>query len=224
MRWVIFIYKVRHGKVRYDLRGQKIGLNFIGLSTGHRQAIIRANAGILLIWPLGTNFHETLIEILTLSFKKMHLKVFSAKWWPFCLSLNVWTYQVYYRIYHYTMQAKKYRNKHMFQDFLSFHDDIIKWKHFLRYWPFVRGIHQSPANSLHKGQWHRALVFPLICTWINSWVNNREAGDLRCYRAHQYVIVMSCGLVHVSHPWRLPQLHPGKFPSTSETILTNVDK
>ena len=45
------------------------------------------------------------------------------------------------------------------------HDDVIKWKHFPRYWPFVRGIHQSPLNSPHKGQWRRALIFYLICAW-----------------------------------------------------------
>ena len=56
-------------------------------------------------------------------------------------------------------------------------DDVIKWKHFPRYWPFVRGIHRSPVNSLHKGQWSGALMFSLICTWINAWVNNPEAGD-----------------------------------------------
>ena len=70
------------------------------------------------------------------------------------------------------------------------HDDVIKWKHFPRYWPFVRGIHQSPVNSLHKGQWRGALMFSLICVWINGWVNNREAGYLRRYRAHYDVIVM----------------------------------
>ena len=43
------------------------------------------------------------------------------------------------------------------------HDDVIKWKHFPRYWPFVRGIHRSPVNSPHKGQWREALVFSLIC-------------------------------------------------------------
>ena len=43
------------------------------------------------------------------------------------------------------------------------HDDVIKWKHFLRYWPFVRGIHRSPVNSPHKGQWRGALMFSLIC-------------------------------------------------------------
>ena len=70
------------------------------------------------------------------------------------------------------------------------HDDVIKWKHFPLYWPFVRGIHQSPVNSLHKGQWRGALMFSLICVWINGSVNNREAGDLRRYRTHYDVIVM----------------------------------
>ena len=70
------------------------------------------------------------------------------------------------------------------------HDDVIKWKHFPRYWPFVRGIHRSPVNSPHKGQWRGALMFTLICARINGWVNNREAGDLRRYRAHYDVIVM----------------------------------
>ena len=70
------------------------------------------------------------------------------------------------------------------------HDDVIKWKNFLRYWPFVRGIHRSPLNSPQKGQWRGALMFSLICVWINGWENNREAGDLRRYRAHYGVIVM----------------------------------
>ena len=60
-----------------------------GLSPGRCQAIIRTNAGILLIRPLGTNFSEFLVEILKFSFKKMRLKVSSAKWRPFCLGLNV---------------------------------------------------------------------------------------------------------------------------------------
>ena len=60
-----------------------------GLSPGRRQAIIWNNDGILLIWPLGTNFSEILIEIHSFSFRKMRLKVSSAKWWPFCLGLNV---------------------------------------------------------------------------------------------------------------------------------------
>ena len=71
-----------------------------------------------------------------------------------------------------------------------YHDGVTEWKHFSRYWPFVRGIHRSPVNSPHKGQWRGALMFCLICAWINGWVNNREAGDLRRHRAHYDVIVM----------------------------------
>ena len=44
----------------------------------------------------------------------------------------------------------------------TFHDDVIKWKHFPRYWPFVRGIHRWPVNSPHKGQWRGAFMFSLI--------------------------------------------------------------
>ena len=65
-----------------------------GLLPGWRQAIIRTNAGILLIGPLGTNFSEILIQILTFSFTKMRLKVLSAKWRPFCPGLNVLTQQL----------------------------------------------------------------------------------------------------------------------------------
>ena len=63
-----------------------------GLSPGRRQAIIWTNAGMLLIGPLGTNFSENLIEILTFSFTKMRLKLSSANWRPFCLGLNVLRY------------------------------------------------------------------------------------------------------------------------------------
>ena len=60
-----------------------------GLSPGRHPAIIWTDAGILLIGPLGTNFSENLIEIYTFSFTKMHLKISSEKWRPFCLGLNV---------------------------------------------------------------------------------------------------------------------------------------
>ena len=63
-----------------------------GLSPGRCQAIIWTNDGILLIGPLGTNFIKILIGIQTFSFKKMHLKMSSAKWRPFRLGLNVFTF------------------------------------------------------------------------------------------------------------------------------------
>ena len=84
-----------------------------------------------------------------------------------------------------------YSSKRRFWQHPNTHDDVIKWKHFPRYWPFVQGIHRSPMNYPHKGQWRGALMFSLIYVWINGWVNNREAGDWRRYRAHYDVIVMS---------------------------------
>ena len=73
----------------------------------------------------------------------------------------------------------------------NIHDDVIKWKHFPCYWPFVRGIHRSPVNSPQKGQWRRALMFSLICAWINGWVNRCDACNLRRHRAHYDITVMS---------------------------------
>ena len=70
------------------------------------------------------------------------------------------------------------------------HDDFIKWKHFPRYWPFMRGIHRSLMNSPQKVQWCGALMFSLICACTNGWVNNQDAGDLRCHCAHYDVTVM----------------------------------
>ena len=60
-----------------------------GLSPGRRRAIIWTNAGILFIWPSGTNFSEISIDIQTFSFKKIHFKMSSGKWRPFCLVLNM---------------------------------------------------------------------------------------------------------------------------------------
>ena len=70
---------------------------------------------------------------------------------------------------------------------MKVHDDVIKWKYFPCYWPFVRGIHRPPANSPHKGQWRGALMFSVICAQIYGWVNNRKSGDLR---RHYDVTVM----------------------------------
>ena len=97
------------------------------------------------------------------------------------------------------------------------HDDVIKWKHFPRYWPFVRGIHRSPVNSPHKGQWRGALMFSLICVWINGWVNNGQAGYLRRFCAHYDVTVMfvaavfsSC-VVHLSTYISMSPLYHPEF-------------
>ena len=70
------------------------------------------------------------------------------------------------------------------------HVYVTKWKYFPRYRPFVRGIHRSPVNSPHKGQWCGALIISLTSAWTNGWVNNGDAGDLRHHRAHYDIIVM----------------------------------
>ena len=109
------------------------------------------------------------------------------------------------------------------------HDDVIKWKHLSRYWPFVRGIHRSPVNSPHKGQWRGALMFSLICVWINGWVNNGEAGDLRRYRAHYYVTVMfghcsefhqCCACNHNS--WKYVETIYGSMPAILRLFLVCI--
>ena len=60
---------------------------------------------------------------------------------------------------------------------------------FPRYRPSVRGIHRSPVISPRKDLWRGALMF-IWSAWLNGWVNNREAGDLRRHRAHYDVTVM----------------------------------
>ena len=85
------------------------------------------------------------------------------------------------------------------------HDDVIKWKHFPRNWPFVREIHRSPVNFPHKGQWRGALMFSLIYAWMNDWVNNREAGDLRRQHGHYDVIVMRIAVPKVVQHTRSSQ-------------------
>ena len=96
------------------------------------------------------------------------------------------------------------RSSHTEFDVSCVHDDVMNWKHFPRYWLFVRGINRGPVNSLHKGQWRGALMFSLICAWIYRWVNNGEAGDFSRYRAHYDVIVM-----------HLPELQTAETPCHS---------
>ena len=59
-------------------------------------------------------------------------------------------------------------SRHFGLGIIGAHDDVMKWKHFPRYWPFLRGIHRihrSPMNYPQKGQSRRAFVFSLICVW-----------------------------------------------------------
>ena len=133
------------------------------MSPGRRQAIIWTNSGISLIGPLWTNVCKIPIEIYIHSLKKKSLKMLPGNWRPICFGLSVlrWVSDGYPIIH-------------------TAHDDVIKWK------PFSASL----VNSPQKDQWRGALIFSLICDWINSWVNNSEAGDFRRHRAHYDAIVM----------------------------------
>ena len=74
-------------------------------------------------------------------------------------------------------------------DIYFYHDDVIKWRYFPRYWTFVRGIHRSPVNSPHKTR--VAELWCFLWSAINGWINNSEAGDLRRHRAHYDVTITS---------------------------------
>ena len=86
------LYLTHWGRVTYICVSKQTSIGSDnGLSPSRRLAVIWTNAGILLIGHLGTNFSEISIEIHIPSFKKMHLKMSSGKWRPFCLGLNVLT-------------------------------------------------------------------------------------------------------------------------------------
>ena len=111
------------------------------LSPERRQAIIGTNAGILLTGRLGTNFSEILIEIHTSSLKKIRLKMSSAKCCSFRVGLTVLS--VIMNV-HTGAGCDIARLPVLAR---GWHDDVIKWKHFPRYWPFVRGIHWSLVDK-----------------------------------------------------------------------------
>ena len=114
-----------------------------GLSPGRRQAIIWTNAGILFIRPLGTNFSEISIGIQTFSFKKMHLKVSSAKWRPFCLGLSV--LNVFYRT-----NAKQWRE--LLTPEVEEENDLITYKDWCKFWPLWYSFNidfGSKVNNLY---------------------------------------------------------------------------
>ena len=69
---------------------------------------------------------------------------------------------------------------------LQTNDDVMKWKHFPRYWPFVRVTGGFPSQR--PVTWR--FDVSLICAWTNSWENNRDASDLRCHHTHYDIAVM----------------------------------
>ena len=116
--------------------------------------------------------------------------------------------------------TQKFHNS-MIQEMWT-HDDVIKWRHFPRYWSFARGNHRPPVNSPHKGQWRGALTFSLICVWINGWSKQSwgwwfETSSRPLWRHRRYLgcfVEFRCGRAPVC-PWstRLPMSHWDKKKS-----------
>ena len=75
------------------------------------------------------------------------------------------------------------------------------------------GNSPSPGEFPHKRQWRGALVFSLICVWLDGWVNNGEAGDLRPYSAHYDVTVMCCDV---------PEEHPMTYAHGSYYVAVST--
>ena len=154
----------------------------------------------------------------TFPFKKIHLKLSSGKWRPFCVVLNVLNWKAASLNCRWSRGMDEHKFSHIIHGSCNgaptpakSPDDIIKWKHFPCYWLLVPGIQRPPVNSPHKGQGRGALMFSLICAWINGWVNNREAGDLTRHHAHYVVSVMN----EIVSPWI-------SMPATQQTMTQGV--
>ena len=112
---------------------------------------------------------DSLIGILTASLRSSH---YDPQWVMIHLmTIRITNVTLYLRISIEIKEGQLWHAESYRQH--STYDDVIKWKHFPRYCPFVWGIHRSTVNSPHKGQWGGALMFSFICAWINGWVNKR---------------------------------------------------
>ena len=162
------------------------------LSPIRRQAVIWTNAGLLSIWTIKNklqwNFdqntklfiHENASENIVCEKGAILSRGRWVNNWPSALwGLN--------------------KMAVMLQMTFCTHDDVIKWKHFPRYWPFVRGIHRSPVNSPTKASDTELWCFLSFVPWINAWVNSCEAGDLRHHFPYYDVIVMKFSSRYWSH-------------------------
>ena len=104
------------------------------------------------------------------------------------------------------------------------HDDVTKWKHFPRYWPFMRGIHRSSVNSPHKGQWRVALMFSLICASTNGWAKPSRrrwfVTPSSSFWHHCYVQIVH--MYYDSHDDRVPICEIYLFQALKLTALTKL--
>ena len=78
--------------------------------------------------------------------------------------------------------------------FVTEHDNVIKWKHSQRYWPFVRGMHQWPVDSLHKGQWSGFFMF-----WSAPEQTVEQTIELRWFETPSSSSWRHCNGIQKSH-------------------------
>ena len=111
------------------------------LLPSQHQAIIWTNDGISLIGNFGTNSSEILIEILTFSFKKMRLKVSTAKWWPCCCGHNVLSLSTLSNTIH-----------------VSFENSVCYWRQFCL-------VHHVSTVAVRWTVWNQAIGSCLLTFW-----------------------------------------------------------
>ena len=183
-----------------------------GLSPGRRQAIIWTNSGILLIGPLGTNFSGILSEIHIFSFKKIHLKMSSGKWRPFCLGLNVLIHrstknQFPVILWHevWTLLRVSFSRVTYFRNCMSKNP---WWRHQMETFSALLALcaENSPVTGEFPAQRPVTRSFDVFFdVHLNKQLSKQpNAGDLRCCRAHYDVSVMC--IHHTCHylivdPW-----------------------
>ena len=177
-----------------------------GLSPGRRQAIIWNNDGILLIGPLGTNSSEIVIEIITFSVKKMHLKMSSGNWRPSCPGPNVLI----------CLNG-------------TLHDHVMTWRRSQHYQPFARRIRRSPLDSSNKGPvpWsfhvlyeevvQQTIEFPVIEDAMTSiWHQCKDNTKTRLiFPSHKPTIYHNATFcnrnVHICPPFCYKMVHCGVY-------------
>ena len=102
------------------------------------------------------------------------------------------------------------------------HDDGIKWKPFLRYWTFVRGIHRPPLNFPRKRQWRGVLMFPWSVPWISGWVTIVRLVIWDAIALIFDVIVMvTAAKLHLSDIWSVREITKSSSTFSATNISSN---
>ena len=135
------------------------------------------------LWPLTLTFCTDITPVNGNNSWKFHDDTMTGTWWKRChrqtdgqtdgrtdwtILRAAWSQLRKKQVWRWPENPPKFPPLHN-------HCDVIKWKHSPRYWPFVRGIHRSPVDSPHKGQWRGTLMLSLICAITNGRSNNWNA-------------------------------------------------